>query len=284
MRAIRAHSAEPGAGGLTRSARAGSSRVHAAEVIWHDVECGAYTADLQVWRDLAARAGGPVLELGAGTGRVALDLAARGHPVTALDVEGALVEELAARAGAAGRAVDTVQVDARRLDFDGAFALVIAPMQFLQVVGGPSGRAAVLRGVARALMPGGLFAAALAALGDAVAADDADPPLPDVAERDGWVYSSLPLDVRPEPGGVAVERLRQVVSPAGRLTEEHHTQRLDSLSPAGLEREAAAARLRPDTRHQIPPTPDHVGSEVVVLERRDAERAHRNAGLEAPRR
>jgi SAM-dependent methyltransferase len=253
-------------------------------VIWHDIECGAYTADLPLWRELAVRAGGPVLELGAGTGRVALDLADRGHRVTALDADAELLAELATRATGGRLGVETVQADARRLGIERAFALVIAPMQFLQIVGGPGGRAAVLRGVSRALVPGGAFAAALAALDEAVAPEDAEPPLPDVGEQDGWVFSSLPLDVRPEPGGVAVERLRQLVSPAGRLTEERHTQLLDSLSPEQLEREAVAAGLRPVAHHDIAPTPDHVGSTVVILERRDADRRHQNAGQDAPRR
>jgi SAM-dependent methyltransferase len=240
-------------------------------VIWHDVECGAYTADLPIWRELAERAAGPVLELGAGTGRVALDLARRGHDVTALDADADLLGQLAARAERAGLAVKTVVADARGLA-DGAteahgFALVIAPMQFLQILGGPDARAAVLRGVARALRPRGLFGTALSDLDDAVPPAKAEPPLPDVGEREGWVYSSLPLDVRPEPGGVAVERLRQVVSPEGRLTEERHTQRLDSLSPVRLEREAAEAGLRAEARCAIAPTPDHVGSEVVVCRR-----------------
>jgi SAM-dependent methyltransferase len=247
-------------------------------VIWHDIECGAYTADLPLWRELAERAGGPVLELGAGTGRVALDLAGRGHQVTALDADAELLAELAARAGEAGVEVETVHADARGLAGGAAalppvrqpaagFALVIAPMQFLQVLGGPAGRAAVLRAAAHALLPGGLFAAAVAALDEAVPPEEADPPLPDVGEREGWVYSSLPLDVRPEPGGVAVERLRQVVSPAGGLSEERHTQRLDSLSPARLEREAAEAGLTLEERHAIESTPDHIGSEVVVCRR-----------------
>jgi SAM-dependent methyltransferase len=235
-----------------------------AAVIWHDIECGAYTADLPIWRDLADRTGGPVLELGAGTGRVALDLAQRGHHVTALDADAELLEELEARAARADLAIDVLHQDAGMLDAEQGFALVIAPMQFLQILGGRAARATVLRGVARALKPGGLFATALAALDDAVPPEDAEPPLPDVGERDGWVYSSLPLDVRPEPGGVAVERIRQVVSPKGRLTEERHTQLLDSLSPARLEREAAEAGLEAEARHTIAPTPDHVGSEVVV--------------------
>ncbi len=245
----------------------------AEAVIWHDVECGSYTADLPIWRELAERAGGPLLELGAGTGRVALDLAGQGHEVTALDSDAELLEELAARAERAGVDVETVLADARSLARSAqpaiapGFALVIAPMQFLQVVGGPSGRADVLRGVAHALRPGGLFATAVAALDDAVPPEDAEPPLPDVGEREGWVYSSLPLDVRPEPGGVAVERLRQVVSPKGTLTEQHHTQLLDSLTPARLELEAAQVGLEAQERRVIAPTPDHVGSEVIVCRR-----------------
>ena len=52
-----------------------------AEAIWHDVECASYDADLDLWRELAEAAGGPVLDLGCGTGPVALDLAERGHDV-----------------------------------------------------------------------------------------------------------------------------------------------------------------------------------------------------------
>jgi SAM-dependent methyltransferase len=236
-------------------------------VIWHDVECGAYAADLPIWRELAERAGGSVLELGAGTGRVALDLAEQGHDVVALDSDADLLDELAARAARATVSVGILHEDARTLDLQARFPLVVAPMQFLQIVGGPAARADVLRGVARALRPGGLFATAVAALDDAVPPDDVDPPLPDVGEREGWVYSSLPLDVRPEPGGVAVERLRQVVSPEGRLTEAHHTQILDSLTAARLEGEAAEAGLEARERRVIPPTADHVGSEVIVCRR-----------------
>jgi SAM-dependent methyltransferase len=243
-------------------------------VIWHDVECGAYEADLALWRELAQRAGGRVLELGAGTGRVALHLAALGHDVTALDFDAVLLEELERRAERRGLAVATVLGDARNLgpmpnpaSGLASFALILAPMQLLQVLGGSSARAELLSGVAALLTPGGRFAAAIAELEEALPPEDALPPLPDVDEVEGWVYSSLPLDVRPEPGGVAVERLRQVVSPAGQLTEERHTQLLDSLSPDQLEREAAAAGVRPEERHAIGSTADHVGGTVIVCRR-----------------
>jgi SAM-dependent methyltransferase len=236
-------------------------------VVWHDVECGSYAADLALWRELAAAADGAVLELGAGTGRVALDLAAQGHPVTAVDTDAELLDELAARAAARALAVECVVADARELDLQARFALVLAPMQLLQILGGAAERAAVLSRAAAALTAGGRFAAAIASVDESVAPDDAWPPLPDVGEHEGWVYSSQPVDVRPEPGGVAVERLRQRVSPRGELAEERHTQRLDSLGVEELEREAAAQGLRPIERHEIHATADHIGSMVVVCRR-----------------
>ena len=236
-------------------------------IVWHDVENGGYDADLPIWRELAQEAHGPVLDLGAGTGRVALDLAEAGHDVTALDSDATLLDELARRAGERGLHIECVRADARRLDQSGPFGLVIAPMQFVQILGGPSARAGLLAGAAGCLHPGGIFAAAISNLDEAVAAEDAAPPLPDVGERGGWIYSSLPLDVRPEPGGVAVEWLRQKVSPAGTLTEERHTEMLDSLDPGQLEREAAAAGLNPESRHEVSQTEAYIGSTVVVCRR-----------------
>ena len=61
-------------------------------MLWHDIECSGYDEDLPLWRALAAEADGPVLDVGAGTGRVSLDLAARGVAVVALDAEASLLE------------------------------------------------------------------------------------------------------------------------------------------------------------------------------------------------
>ena len=79
------------------------------EVIWHDVENGSYTADLGLWRALAAEVDGPILDLGAGTGRVARDLHAAGHEVHALDSDRELLAALRERAPA----VSTISSDAR---------------------------------------------------------------------------------------------------------------------------------------------------------------------------
>jgi predicted RNA methylase len=82
-----------------------------ATTIWHDVECGAYSADLALWEEMAGEAGGPVLELGCGTGRVALHLARRGYPVVGVDLDPELVAALSERAG--GLPVQAIAADAR---------------------------------------------------------------------------------------------------------------------------------------------------------------------------
>ena len=66
----------------------------AGHVLWHDLECGPYRADLPLWRWLAGREGGPVLDVGAGTGRVTLELAREGHELVALDRDAGLLREL----------------------------------------------------------------------------------------------------------------------------------------------------------------------------------------------
>jgi len=131
-------------------------------VIWHDVECGGYEADLGLWRELAATADGPVLELGCGTGRVALDLAARGIDVTALDSDPALIRALDERARRQGEALETAVADARTFSLRRrGFALAIAAMQVTQLMDGRDGRAAMLSRVREHLGPGGVLAAAL---------------------------------------------------------------------------------------------------------------------------
>jgi SAM-dependent methyltransferase len=234
-----------------------------AAVIWHDVECGSYAEDLALWRELAAAAGGAVLDVGAGTGRVALDLAARGIEVVALDADPELLAALDERARAAGLRIATVAADAR--DFalpDRRFALIAVPMQTLQLLGGADGRAAFLRAARAHLEPGGIVAAALADALDSFEAEVDGLPDPDVATVDGITYTSLPLAVVDEGDHAAIHRLRQTDDGA---EEQHDVIRLARVSPAGLAEEAEAAGLTAETARRIPATDVYVGSTVVIL-------------------
>lgn len=234
-------------------------------VLWHDLECAGYAADLILWRALAGTAAGPVLEVGAGTGRVALDLARHGSDVTALDADPVLLDALSARARERGLTVETVAADARTFGLGRRFALCLLPMQTIQLLEGPAGRAAFLARAREHLLPGGLLAAALADPLEGFDAEHTEPPLPDLREEAGFLFASQPVAVRSEPGAFAIERIRQTVAPDGRRTSAAAVVRLDRLTATELEEEAAAAGLHPAGRRRIDATAEHVGSEVVVL-------------------
>jgi SAM-dependent methyltransferase len=234
-------------------------------VIWHDVECASYGIDLAMWRALADEYPGELLDIGAGTGRVALELAALGHDVTALDSDPALIAALASRARERALRVRTSVGDARSFELGRTFALVIAPMQVAQLMGGEPGRAAMLRCARAHLEPGGVFAAALADPLEDIDDEEVLPPLPDVREEGGWVFSSMPVRVRIETGATAIDRLRQAVSPQGELTESMDTVVLDQLTPEQLEAEADGLfRVLP--RRLVPEDDRYLGSTVVMLE------------------
>jgi len=232
-------------------------------VIWHEVECGGYEADLPLWGELAGAAGGTILDLGCGSGRVTLYLARRGHPVTGLDLDPELVAALGEQAQ--GLPATAAVGDAMDFELGAEFALVLAPMQLLQLFDGPEQRVRCLHCVAAHLAPGGL--AAFAIVKSMPEPIDLAAPLPDTREVDGWVYSSLPVDAQVESDSIRVRRLRQTVSPDGELAEELYEIGLRELNAATLESEAGEAGLSPIGRRVIPPTDAHVGSTVVLVER-----------------
>jgi SAM-dependent methyltransferase len=233
-------------------------------VIWHDIECGRYAEDLELWRSLAERHGDPVLDIGAGTGRTALDLAKRGHRVTALDQDPELVAELRRRAH--GLELDVVLADARSFALGRRFALCMMPMQTIQLLGGRDGRAAFLRCALAHLEPGGVLAVALSSELEPYEVLDGGPaPMPDVLEREGVLYASQPVAVREDGDGYVLARRRETVDARGKRSVQPNEIRLDRLTAGELEGEALGAGFSSASRAQISATADYVGSEVVIV-------------------
>jgi SAM-dependent methyltransferase len=234
-------------------------------VLWHDIECGAYEGDLALWRELSGAVEGPILDLGCGTGRVSLDLARRGRQMQGLDLDPHLVGAFNERAAGAGLPASAAAGDARSFELDGRFAMVLAPMQLIQLLDTTGDRVDCLRCAASHLDAGGTVAVAIVDGFPAELTEEAPPHLPDVREVDGWVYSSLPLDAGLDAGSIVVRRLRQAVSPDGELGEEIDEIPLRLLEAETIEEEGREAGLVPAGRCQIDPTDSHVGSTVVLL-------------------
>lgn len=289
--------------------------VSSSELVWHDLECGSYGADLALWRELAesvtartegapatadaerdGATGARVLDMGAGSGRVSLELARAGHHVTAVDINRELLDALGARAAVGS--VEVVCADARSFELgERDFNLCIVAMQTIQLLSGAAERIEFLRRARAHLLPGGLLACAIVteveqfdcALGDIA-------PSAETVRIDGLEYVSRVTRVHALEARAVIERERWILAPGERPTAgahaaiarpraaraqpyaaeaqpheaqarlpELHVSELDLVSPAELEREAVTAGLRPEPAREVAATEEHVGSTVVML-------------------
>ncbi|MFN8544900.1 MAG: class I SAM-dependent methyltransferase [Candidatus Binatia bacterium] len=115
------------------------------------------SGDAAFYRALAHESGGPVLELGCGTGRVLLPIARAGIAATGLDRSGAMLAAL--RAKDPPPHLHLVCAPMQDFDLGGArFALVFAAFRALQHLHTVDDQLACLRAVRRHLAPGGRFA------------------------------------------------------------------------------------------------------------------------------
>ena len=122
--------------------------------------------DVPFWRHVALNAGGPVLELGCGTGRIALPLGRAGVPLVGIDRSEPMLARARRRVARTrvGRPVRLVRGDIRALPFPGAaFSLVLAPYGVLQSLLRERDLAATLAAVHGVLQPGGMFGVELVA-------------------------------------------------------------------------------------------------------------------------
>jgi SAM-dependent methyltransferase len=113
--------------------------------------------DVGFYLEEARRSGGPVLELGVGTGRIAVPIAAEGIRVIGVDSSRAMLDVCARRAALAGVEVDLRVGDLRRPPVGERLPLVIAPFRSLLHMHTDKDRRAVLGSARDLLVPGGRF-------------------------------------------------------------------------------------------------------------------------------
>jgi ubiquinone/menaquinone biosynthesis C-methylase UbiE len=126
---------------------------------FYDLDHSVITDDMEMYRSFALQIGGPVLELGCGTGRIALPLARDGYDVAAVDFSPAMLNVLRAKLvdeppDVAAR-VEIIQADMRRLELDRPFALALCPLNTFMHMTTRADQMAALNAAHRHLLPGG---------------------------------------------------------------------------------------------------------------------------------
>jgi len=127
----------------------------------YDVDLADDPGDLDLYRALVARCGDPVLELGVGSGRLAVALAAEGATVVGVDRDAAMLERARRRAAVVGLPpgrLTLVEGDLRTADVpsSGSFRLGFIALNSLMLLPSRLDQAAALRSLADCLAPGGL--------------------------------------------------------------------------------------------------------------------------------
>lgn len=242
-------------------------------VVWHDLECGGYRADLPLWRELAdetrAESGCRILDVGAGTGRVSIHLARAGHHLTALDRDDVLLSALRERA--IGGELETIEADARKFELENHhYPLCLVPMQTLQLLG-PRGRIEFLHRALSHLRPGGLLACAIVTDLEPFDSEiDGHGPSAESIRIGDTLFVSRALSVQVDRRHIRIERERTIIrgSIAGGSqphSRERNVVELDRLSVSRLRRDGLDVGFRDAGLRSIPETDEHVGSSVVLL-------------------
>jgi len=129
---------------------------------FYDLLFGGRKHDLRFYSELADEVAGSVLELGVGTGRIAMQLARAGHDVTGIDPSREMLRELEQRVRKepeeVRRRLRWQRGDSRTIDLGKRFDLIISPFNGLAHQHTAEDFTVFFRNVAAHLTRGGIFA------------------------------------------------------------------------------------------------------------------------------
>jgi SAM-dependent methyltransferase len=204
--------------------------------------------DVAFYVDRCAAAGGPVLELGCGTGRITLALVRAGNAVVGIDASEPMLERLRAKADSilapAERArLESHHADMAALDLGRRFARVICPYSAFTYLVEPERRARALAGVRRHLAPDGRFILDVFVPDRRIEALSADHVHLDYRRTlgDGTVLERSKTIRRAEPGVNVIARQYTFFDRGGTVRERVETvDRIRVYEPDELRRELEA--------------------------------------------
>ncbi|MBM4438614.1 MAG: class I SAM-dependent methyltransferase, partial [Actinobacteria bacterium] len=131
---------------------------YAAIAHLYEAEQGGWADDLDLYTVLARRTGGPVLDLGCGTGRVITPLAGAGFDVHGIDLSDALLAIAHGKARDKGVAVVLERADMRRLVVKRPYGLALCAQDTFLHLGGTDDHLDTVESAFNALQPGGILA------------------------------------------------------------------------------------------------------------------------------
>lgn len=128
-------------------------------VRYYDADMGSFTDDLALYRELARRSDGPILDAMCGTGRVVVPLAQAGFQTVGLDIAPAMVAAVERKI--AERQLDrrllVAQGDVRCFELSERFGLVLVPLNSFMHLETVEDQLKALRAIQRHLLPNGLL-------------------------------------------------------------------------------------------------------------------------------
>lgn len=130
---------------------------------YYDLDFRDVHHDAELYQQLALEGGGPVFELGVGSGRIAIPLALAGHQVLGIDTDGAMLARARRRWDDVRGSLDAGRLSLERADFfafrsEPHFGLAIMAVNTFLVAGDDEARLAILTTMRASLRPGGLAA------------------------------------------------------------------------------------------------------------------------------
>ena len=186
---------------------------------FYDRVAGVHGEDIALYEALAYRFGDPVLEIGAGTGRVAIPLAQAGHTVVALDASPAMLALGREKAGEAGRRVEWRKGRIEAFEDQRRFGLAFCAIDSFLHLTTTEAQSAALATLRRLLRPGGCLAL----------------DLPTLAAWSDWQPGVRPLDLvwsdPTESGGMLTYTSSFQADPAAQT--RHVTHLLEETAPDG---------------------------------------------------